>query len=338
MATGEVLASVPMWRDTRWNDALLAVALAGALGCGEPKRTDPFQPGPTGDVPTATDTAPAADLGVAGECSASAQCDDRLACTLDECVFGGRCEHTPMPSMCPAGQRCIVGVGCASGTTCTTSAQCDDGVACTRDLCAVGGMCQNINDDAQCTGGQVCTSAGCAAQGTCRTDADCNNRLFCDGVERCMGGSCVRGTMMDCRDSDPCTGDVCNEAMQRCDHPMATMCGGTVAPGSYTLSPAISYSCGAGALGPIGSVTLAVSAGGVTVTGFPTALTGLAPTDGMFTVSGQESRGSCVWRYTLSGSFTMPNEFTGSWNLSFDNCIASLGCLSRFGLVRGTRM
>ncbi|MFO0648087.1 MAG: hypothetical protein U0326_17745 [Polyangiales bacterium] len=321
-------------RGVKAGDVLVLLALAG---CGDPKRSDPFQPGPTTDVPVVVDTPAAVDNGPAGACRSNAQCDDGFACTDDECVIGGVCEHTAVTSRCAAGQRCIVGVGCATGMSCTTSAQCDDSVACTRDLCAAGGMCQNLNDDSRCTGGQVCTSAGCAAPGTCRTDADCNNRLFCDGVERCQSGTCAAGTPMDCRDSDPCTGDVCNEAMMRCDHPAVTPCGGMVTAGTYTLAPPISYSCGAGAIGPIGSVTLAVTATSVSVTGFATVLNGGAPTDGMFTATGTESRGGCTWRYTLSGSFTMPNRFSGSWNLTFDNCSASLSCFSRSGLVDGTR-
>ncbi len=313
----------------------LTFALAALFaGCGDPKRSDPFQPAP-GDAATTPD-APA-DASPAGECRSSAECDDHQMCTDDECVFGGRCEHTAVASRCPAGQRCVVGVGCSSGTRCATSAECDDGVACTRDLCAAGGTCQNLNDDSRCAGAQVCTSAGCAAPGTCRTDADCNNHVYCDGVERCASGMCTAGAAMDCRDSDPCTGDVCDESTQRCEHPMLTACGGTVAPGNYALTPAIMYSCGAGTVGPISNVALGVSATGVTVAGFPTTLTGPAPTDGMFTASGQETRGPCSWRYTLNGSFTMPDRFSGSWNLTFDNCLSIYSCFSQSGIVDGTR-
>jgi hypothetical protein len=209
---------------------------------------------------------------------------------------------------------------------------------CTRDLCGADGSCQNINDDTRCTGGQVCTSAGCAVPGTCGNDNDCNNRRFCDGVERCVGGRCMPGTAVDCSDNDPCTGDVCNEAMMRCEHPPVSPCGGTVMSGTYALNPPPMYSCGAGSLGPITAVMIQSTSMGVSITGFPVTLSGPPQSNGMFTASGRESRGSCVWVYTVSGSFTMPNRFTGSWNVSFDNCVASLGCFATFGVVTGTRM
>jgi hypothetical protein len=318
----------------RWG-ALVAVALAVA-GCGEPKRTDLFQPGPTVDVPAGVDTAPAPDMGVAGECSASAQCDDRLACTLDECVFGGRCEHTAMPSMCPAGQRCIVGVGCASGTTCTTSAQCDDGVACTRDLCAVGGRCQNINDDAQCTGGQVCTSAGCAAQGTCRTDADCQDGTHCNGAETCSMGMCRAGAAVRCDDGDPCTGDVCNERMRACDHPAVDPCGGSLMPGTYVLSPPVQYTCPLYSLGPISMITLSASAGGIQVTGFPVPLSGATPASGMFSTLGTDVRAR-TFRLTLQGNFTGATVFTGAFSVACPDCGGGDGCATGSGFFTATR-
>jgi len=326
-----------MFRTAGFGMLLPLVVVFGACSTG-PARSDPFG-GPGGGPPPPP---PPPDVAVmdapAGGCTSSAQCDDRLACTDDECVFGGRCEHTAVNSRCGAGERCFLDRGCASGTACRADADCNDMVACTRDRCGAGGACENINDDTTCTGGQVCTSRGCAAPGTCGNDNDCNNRRFCDGVERCMGGRCAAGTAMDCSDNDPCTGDVCNETMMRCDHPPVSPCGGAVMSGTYALSPAPMYMCGAGGLGPISSIMLSSTATGVTVTGFPAMLSGPPQNMGMFTASGRESRGSCTWVYTVSGSFTMPNRFTGSWNVSFDNCIASLGCFATFGVITGTRM
>lgn len=320
-------------RGAKAGDVLVLLALAG---CGDPKRSDPFQPGPTTDVPVVVDTPAAVDNGPAGACRSNAQCDDGFACTDDECVIGGVCEHTAVTSRCAAGQRCIVGVGCATGMSCTTSAQCDDGVACTRDLCAAGGMCQNLNDDSRCTGGQVCTSAGCAAPGTCRTDADCNNRLFCDGVERCQSGTCAPGTAMDCRDSDPCTGDVCNEAMMRCDHPAVTPCGGTLMPGTYTLSPPVMYVCPLYSIGPIASLTITTSASGIQVAGLPVILTGATPAEGMFSTSGTDIHGR-TFTLTLQGNFTSTTAFTGAFSVACPDCGAGDGCATGSGFFTATR-
>ena len=312
------------------------VGLAGLCGCGDPKRSDPFQRGPTTDVPVVIDAPATVDTGRAGACRSSAECDDGFACTDDDCVIGGVCEHTPVTSRCAAGQRCIVGVGCSTGKRCTTSAQCDDGVPCTTDLCAAGGMCQNLNDDSRCTGGQVCTSAGCAAAGTCRTDADCNNHIFCDGVERCQSGMCAAGTAMDCRDSDPCTGDVCNETMQRCDHPAVTPCGGTLMPGTYRLAPAVSYSCPLYSLGPVSTVAITASATGIQVTGLPVILTGATPMEGMFSTTGTDLHGR-TFRLTLQGNFTSSTAFTGAFSVACPDCGAGDGCATGSGIFTATR-
>jgi hypothetical protein len=279
-----------------------------------------------------------ADAGPAPACARQTDCDDGLACTDDACVIGGRCEHAPVQSRCPADQRCFPGQGCAATRACSSSAGCDDGVPCTQDLCVAGGTCQSVRDDSRCGPGMACLATGCAAMGRCGADGDCDDRVFCNGVERCAGGACAAGTAPDCGDGDPCTGDICTESMARCEHPPIAMCGGgAVTSGAYALAPAIRYSCGAGTIGPISQVTLAVAAGSVTVTGFPAALSGPAPSGGMFTASGSESRGGCQWRYTLSGSFTAEGRFTGSYNLAFDSCVVTLGCFAQFGEVSGTR-
>lgn len=311
----------------------IAVLVAlGLVGCGD-EATGRFLGADAG--PADVGRAPV-DAGAA-MCARQSDCDDGIACTDDDCVVGGRCEHTAVNGRCAADQRCFPDRGCASNRTCTSSATCDDGVPCTQDLCVAGGTCQSVRDDSRCPGGMVCTAAGCAAAGRCVDDADCDDRAFCNGVERCNDGSCAPGAARDCSDSDPCTGDICNEAMARCDHPPVTPCGGgSVAPGTYSLAPAISYSCGAGSV-TVSQVALAVGAGSVGVTGFPATLTGSAPAGAMFTASGSESRGGCQWRYTLSGSFIAEGRFMGSYNIAFDACSVSFGCFAQFGEVVGTR-
>lgn len=310
------------------------VALCGACGTG-PSRTDPF--GGPGGLPPPPPAPDAAVLDAsAGQCTASAQCDDRIPCTDDECVFGGRCEHTPVTSRCPAGQRCFPDRGCASGTRCAANTDCDDGVPCTRDLCGADGSCQNINDDTRCTMGQVCTSGGCAAAGTCRNDNDCNNRRFCDGVERCADGRCVAGVAMDCADNDPCTGDVCNEAMMRCDHPPVSPCGGTVTAGTYVLNPPIVYRCPSYALGPISTVTLEVSAAGVTVAGLPVLLSGPRPPGGMFSTTGRDVSGN-TFVLSFQGNFTAANQFTGAFSAACPDCSALSMCPTGSSIFVATR-
>jgi hypothetical protein len=272
----------------------------------------------------------------AGQCTSSAQCDDRIACTDDECVFGGRCEHTAVNARCAAGQRCFLDRGCASGTMCRSNADCDDMVACTRDLCGADGSCQNVNDDTRCTMGQVCISTGCAAPGTCGNDNDCNNRRFCDGVERCMGGRCAAGTAADCSDNDPCTGDVCNEAMMRCDHPPVSPCGGALTSGTYTLSPPIMYRCPSYSLGPIASVTITVSASNVQVSGFPAPLSGPRPAAGMFAVTGRDVSGN-TFELSLQGNFTETTMFTGAFSVACPDCSSLSMCPTGSSIFVATR-
>lgn len=321
--------------------ALSLTLLASA--CSSPTRGGTFSDdaSASGDSTTITDVpvTPPRDVPTdARRCRSQAECDDGIACTDEECVAPGVCEYSPIQSRCTtAGERCFVGRGCASGATCTANADCNDNVACTQDLCNRDGTCRNVRDDSRCQNMQVCTSNGCAAPGACTIDSDCDDHQFCTGVERCMAGRCANGPQPDCSDGNMCTGDICDPMTQMCVHPPIDPCGGTVSPGLYALSPPPAYMCGAGAFGPVNNVTLMFPAGGVQVTGFPVVLTGSAPSGGMFSATGTESRGGCSWRYTLSGSFTMANRFTGTWNVVFDVCEVSLGCLGRSGLVTGSR-
>ena len=323
---------------------LTAVLAVMALGCGTTPADRGFtQPGGDAGADVTVDTGGGSgtDTGAAQDaqrCARQSDCDDQIACTDDSCVVGGVCQHDPVDARCATGQRCFVGRGCAAGLSCVSSADCDDHVDCTQDICVAGGTCQHVRNDSRCQDMQVCSvTLGCVARGRCGTDPDCDDGRFCNGMERCAaGGTCQAGTAPDCSTGDPCIAGSCDDSTQMCIRRPITPCGGSVTAGTYTLDMPPTYSCGAGALGPIGMIRLGVSSSGVEVDGFPVPLRGASPMGGMFSAMGTENRGGCTWRYTLSGEFRMAGRFDGTWNVTFDTCVITMGCVTTSGFFTGT--
>ena len=308
------------------------VMVAVLVACG-PERTMPW-PDASGDT-SAHDAPSETDTGT--RCASNTDCDDALACTTDLCLIGGVCQHD---STCASGQFCGAS-GCSATRSCTSNTDCDDSVACTHDVCGVGGNCQNVRDDSLCDTGsmQTCSVAlGCIAAGRCGADADCDDARYCNGAERCVmsagAGTCTAGTAIACDDSDACTADQCDESSRMCMHTALNPCGGTVQSGHYTLSPAPSFTCANGSIGPVSSIVLTATASSVTLTGFASTLTGGAPSGAMFSASGPWAAAGCSGTITMSGSFTSPGMFMGSWNLSAGGC--DISCNSHFALVNGT--
>lgn len=291
----------------------------------------------TGSVETGVDASDTGRPADAGSCRSNTDCDDQLPCTMDLCLIGGVCQHM---SSCPSGQFCGM-TGCTTSRTCSTNADCDDMIACTHDICATGGVCQSVRDDSLCDTStmQTCSVAlGCIAQGRCGADADCDDARRCNGAEHCMlsggSGTCAAGTPVTCDDMDACTADTCNETGTMCTHTPLMPCGGTVQTGTYALSPPPSFTCANGTIGPVNTIVLTATASSVTVTGFGSTLTGGAPSMGMFSVSGPWSSSGCGGTIALSGSFTMPGHFMGSWSLTAGTC--DISCNSFFALTNGT--
>lgn len=181
--------------------ALATLAFAGACADNTPGR-----PMPDGGM----------------RCLTAAQCDDGLACTVDNCGVSGTCEHMALDALCPMGQTCAPLVGCTASRPCTMSSECDDMIPCTVDSCAVGGMCAHMPVDALCTmPGQVCNvTTGCGTPMGCSSAAECNDMIACtvDGCNAArtcthtaidamcmMGERCVVGT--GCMMMRPCTTD-----------------------------------------------------------------------------------------------------------------------------------
>jgi hypothetical protein len=309
-----------------------------ALLCACSPARPPILPPPDAATLDASPDVSAPPIDGGERCARQQDCDDGIPCTEESCVVGGVCERVPNDRLCPMGQRCFPGRGCAAGNSCTRNEDCEDRVPCTRDVCGAGGVCQNVRDDSRCPVGEQCSlTLGCVPPGRCGADADCDDGRYCNGPERCMGGTCGLGTPPNCADMDPCTGDVCNEMTRSCDHVMLNPCGGTVTPGTYTLSPTPNYSCGAGSL-DVRQVTLESSPSGVVVRGFPVELRGAPASMGMFSVRGESSIGGCQWAFAMSGTFVMGNQFRGTWTVMFNFCDASQRCFSQFREVTGTRM
>jgi len=167
--------------------------------------------------------------------SACGDCEDGVPCTLDSCdAATGLCTHLPDSTLCGAGFRCDVQLGCVPTSTCQTSADCDDGDACTLDACEAGVGCTHTrrttcDDGDACTAGDTCASGTCVGEriacddGNACTDDSCDriagcvnapNQNTCDDGDACtLGDACqdgdCRGAPRDCDDANPCTDDGC---------------------------------------------------------------------------------------------------------------------------------
>lgn len=224
----------------------------------------------------------------------------------------------------------------AGRVSCTTAAECDDGIACTFDDCVVGNVCDHMALDSLCEDGERCdASRGCNTG--CTSVADCNvDRNYCEGMFACAGGTCVPSLTRSCDDGNECTVDSCDPAAMDgaggCVYATAGGCDGGVGmpdaggpvcdpfdpttgyTGTFRVAPVLSLDC----VEDYRLETLVFSVAGATLTArgapsFGATLTGPAPSGAMFTVSGSSGCGS----YTLTGTFTCANRFSGTFTSSF---------------------
>ncbi|HOX42296.1 MAG TPA: proprotein convertase P-domain-containing protein [Myxococcota bacterium] len=174
--------------------------------------------------------------------------DDRANCVPDIAVCEGE-DGSP----CDDGEFCTVNDTCTAGLCVGQEQACDDGNSCTVDLCnEIDDLCINTpkaddtpcDDGAYCTLGERCLATQCvggqprncsdgnACTGdVCDEDADacgssalpdgtaCEDGAYCTEGDTCLAGSCAGGAMRGCDDLNPCSSDVCNEAIDSCENP-----------------------------------------------------------------------------------------------------------------------
>ncbi len=282
-------------------------------------------------------------------CTRTADCNDSIACTRDTCLVDGTCNHTAQNEMCSAGQTCDLMRGCSTGTTpgtCRTDADCRDMFDCTVDSCGSDGRCSYTAQNSRCTTGQVCrVGMGCISERTCSSDADCNDMMRCNGVERCVEFGCVAGTPVACDDMNACTVDSCNETGTMCSNTMNPTCVGMVRSGIFDVATPAMYSCAGGQVNVnIMRFLFSVSGSNLTVTPSPMGPAMMGTIAGsMFNVRvqvGDPSLFTCAEIYSLTGTFTDANHFTGTFSVSFAPAeVCSLaGCAARSFPVMGTAM
>lgn len=249
----------------------LALALLATAGCTR--------------APAATDSGSVADVGTRDvgvdaptvSCTTDAQCADAFPCTFDQCVVGNVCDHTPLDTMCAAGEHCSVTMGCSTG--CNVDADCDDSDFCNGTEQCLDHMCFH-DADRNCDDGLSCTIDSCDT-----TAGACSYMTVCDG------------------------GVILTDAGATCD-PFMPATGYT---GAYRIIPAPMSSCGSATF-TVDTATFSISGGMLHVTAGPFALSGAVPTGATFHVTGND--GGCG-DYVLDGTFDCANRFGGMWQATF---------------------
>lgn len=294
-------------------------------------------------------------------CASDTDCDDGFPCTIDSCGVGGLCGHTPVNERCTtAGQVCDPDMGCVTPPGCNSAAECDDSIACTMDTCTAARTCSNTPLDELCdtAAGESCsTTVGCFMPIPCTVDADCVDQgTFCEGTWLCDPEfGCEAPTEpRRCDDSDPCTVDSCDATADMCVFTCDSSrpeCGcpttGPSCSGRFRITPAISESCVA-LTGPpqvvydMSEVEF-IQAGGTLVvmprsSHFGSLSDMTAPVCPMFTATARVDGGTPE-TYTLTGTFTDDDNFTGTWTTSLGGIGGALGCRYEGSTaVTGTRI
>ncbi len=156
------------------------------------------------------------DSSVANGCANSLECNDGVACTLDDCV-GGKCEFKYKAYCCGNDLECAPNLNClgigtydAKCSACLSNADCDDGDPCTNNVCDTSdfvGKCSFPKPDPECCtqptdacdDGKACTLDSCDVAAkkckhakipdTCCTDSDCAAPDICS-VAACVDAEC----------------------------------------------------------------------------------------------------------------------------------------------------
>jgi len=167
---------------------------------------------------------PAATIRLAKVCSSDGDCLDALFCNGDEHCVGARCVDGDLP--CRSNFECL-------RTNCT-------------ELGNGAGACNPVADHAACGAGHYCSvTAGCVPGRACGVDVDCDDGSICNGNERCVNTICAPGTPPDVSDGDPCTADLCDDAVGARHLPDATLNGNacSVAGGAREICIAAAGGC-----------------------------------------------------------------------------------------------
>jgi hypothetical protein len=139
-------------------------------------------------------------VGTPSTCEQDADCDDQNSCTEDSCD-DGTCAHQALGD----------NTACDDGLDCTTGESCQSG------LCAGGELTDCSNLDQLCIRGTCLEDQGGCQEVPLPDGSSCVDGLFCTGDDYCQAGACQGGSS-PCDDSDPCTEDICDESLDRCDH------------------------------------------------------------------------------------------------------------------------
>lgn len=290
-------------------------------------------------------------------CDSNADCEDAIACTIDTCGVEGMCRHMPVHERCTdaAAPTCDPVMGCVAGSGCTGDGDCDDSISCTLDTCGADMTCRHMPINARCTAGETCSpTLGCFTPMPCTTAAECQDGNFCNGAEVCMPefGCAPAETPRMCDDSDSCTVDSCDSTANMCVFACDTSrteCGcptpGPTCAGTFMLSPGPTQSCGLGSVNyDFSRVTITNDSGVITVTPVVASFAPLSdvvdPVCPMFEAT-TEVTGDCTERYTLRGTFTDDDHFTGMFEARFTPSGGGIGCFdcgTRTFTVTGTRM
>jgi hypothetical protein len=167
-------------------------------------------------------------------------------------VCGGTSASCQARGLFPAGTVCRDARGlCDATDTCDgASVACVDRLHDTTqvcrmpaDLCDAEERCDGVGDecpsDAISAAGTLCRRAShgcdvvercdglasaCPPNGTVVDGTACEDGRLCNGAEVCRSGACMRGTTVDCDDSNPCTADQCTEADGCVSEPVENCC------------------------------------------------------------------------------------------------------------------
>lgn len=302
-------------------------------------------------------------------CNTPEMCDDDIDCTIDTCDVGNVCGHMPIDALCtdPVMNTCDRTTGCVAGATgtCASAADCDDDIDCTIDTCAVDRRCRHAAMDSLCTGpDQHCDLAqGCTERHRCDTAADCVQYYnFCDGDPTCdpefgcqapeTPRMCNDGNRCSTDSCDPTAGDrgacaaVCDRVQTGCDgDPLCATVGPSCA-GHFSISPAPMNHCIGGMVDyDVSSATFDIIGGMLIVTPpsahFGNLTDASAPVCPTFTATARvdgAGAGGVTEIYTLTGTFSDDDHFTGTFTADLGGFGGFLGCTEGSMSVTGTRI